>query len=111
MFVNSKFVLCFINTTAAYFGSGVYFARNSNYSVQDKYSAPESNGEKNILVCSLLVSQFTKGTKSMKIAPNIPGKEVLYDTLVDNTDNPTIFVAMKDFQAYPNYWIQFKVDK
>ena len=46
----------------------------------------------------------------MKIAPNIPGKEVLYDTLVDNTDNPTIFVATKDFQAYPNYWIQFKVN-
>ena len=33
----------------------------------------------------------------------------LYDTLVDNVGSPTIFVAMKDSQAYPRYWITFKI--
>ena len=47
----------------------------------------------------------------MKTAPMIDGKDVAYDTLVDNTANPTIFVAMRDSQAYPNYLIQFKLAK
>ena len=108
---NNLLIYYFTLYTAAYFGRGVYFARNSDYSVQDKYSAPDSSGEKNILVCSLLVSQFTKGAQSMKTAPMIDGKDVAYDTLVDNTANPTIFVAMRDSQAYPNYLIQFKLAK
>lgn len=35
-------------------------------------------------------------------------KQILYDTLVENVQNPTIFVAMKDSQAYPKYLIVFK---
>ena len=35
----------------------------------------------------------------------------LYDTLVDDVAKPTIFVAMKDSQAYPKYWITFKLNK
>ena len=93
------------------FGRGVYFALNSWYSVQDKYSVPDSNREKHILVCNLLVSQYTKGNKSMKVAPTIEGRQVCYDTLVDDVNNPTIFVAMKDSQAYPTYWITFKMVK
>ena len=47
----------------------------------------------------------------MKVAPKIPGKDIAYDTLVDDTSNPTIFVAMRDSQAYPKYLIQFKIAK
>ncbi len=36
--------------------------------------------------------------------------QVLYDTLVNRDDSPTIFVAMKDSQAYPKYWITFTKD-
>ena len=48
----------------------------------------------------------------MKTAPMIPDKlGIAYDTLVDNTSSPTIFVAMRDSQAYPKYLIQFKIAK
>ena len=46
----------------------------------------------------------------MKVAPPLaPGSDLLYDTLVDNKDNPTIFVALTDGQAYQEYIVSFKV--
>lgn len=50
----------------------------------------------------------------MKIAPPLDpsgNTHLLYDSLVDNTANPTIFVAMTDCQAYPKYLVTFKMDK
>lgn len=50
----------------------------------------------------------------MKIAPPLDpsgNTHLLYDSLVDNPANPTIFVAMADWQAYPKYLIIFKIDK
>lgn len=56
---------------AAQFGKGVYFALNAWYSAQDKYSTKNKNGHKHILVCTLLVGKYTKGHRTMKIAPSV----------------------------------------
>ena len=34
--------------------------------------------------------------------------QITYDTLVEKVDAPTIFVATKDSQAYPKYWLTVK---
>lgn len=94
---------------AAYFGKGVYFAERADYSAQDKYSAPNKDGHKHMFVCNLVVGEFTRGTRDMKIAPVLPTSPLLlHDTLVDDVTNPSIYVAMTDAQAYPEYLITFK---
>ena len=97
---------------AAFFGKGVYFAVDAAYSAQEKYSKPDDAGLQYMFVCSVIVGKYTKGTQAMKVAPPLtPGSKEVYDTLVDNEQMPTIFVAMSDAQAYPEYLITFKIDK
>lgn len=33
--------------------------------------------------------------------------EILFDSVVDDTGNPTIFVVFRDNQCYPEYLIKF----
>ena len=57
------------------------------------------------------MGKFTLGKQQMKVAPPLQaGSKDVFDTLVDNVNNPTIFVAMTDAQVYPEYLITFKVD-
>ncbi|KAJ8342153.1 hypothetical protein SKAU_G00320810 [Synaphobranchus kaupii] len=76
---------------AAVHGKGTYFA------VDPKYS-------------TVLVGEFTKGDDKMVAPPQRnPGKSAdLYDSVVDDTANPTMFIIFHDAQAYPEYLIKFK---
>jgi len=65
-----------------------------------------------MFVCNVLIGQYTQGNSSMKTAPQLnPSSNLLYDSLVDRMQDPTIFVAMTDSQAYPEYLITYKIDK
>ncbi len=45
----------------------------------------------------------------MKVAPTLQsGSNEVFDTLVNDEKTPTIFVAMSDGQAYPEYLVTFK---
>ncbi|XP_065328107.1 protein mono-ADP-ribosyltransferase PARP14-like [Pelmatolapia mariae] len=94
---------------AALYGNGTYFAVNASYSAIDQYSKPNQNGEKFIYVCRVLTGDFTLGKKGM-IEPPAKGTAStdLYDSVVDNLTNPTMFVVFHDAQAYPEYLITFK---
>lgn len=108
--INIPFTL-FLVCTAAVFGKGVYFAARANYSAQQKYSVPDEDGNQHMFICNVIVGKYTKGDKTMKVAPPLdPNKNehMLFDTLVDNTANPNIFVTMSDSQAYPEYLITFR---
>ena len=98
-------------TLAAVFGRGVYFAVNAEYSAQKQYSVPDKDtGNQHMFVCSVLIGEYTKGTRDMKVAPSLrPGSKDVFDSLVNNEKDPTIFVALTDAQAYPEYLITFKV--
>ena len=97
---------------AACFGRGAYFAVNASYSAQEQYSAPDKSGNQHMFVCNVVIGEYTQGKSSMKVAPPLSGNtHLLYDSLVNNTANPSIFVAMTDCQAYPKYLITFKIDK
>ena len=105
---------CFIVTrylyTATVYGKGVYFARDAFYSAQDKYSPPDANGLKHMYHVRVLTGEYTLGTADTIVPPpKDPQKDrnVLFDSTVENVQDPTIFVTYNDAQAYPEYLITF----
>lgn len=96
-------------TAAAFFGQGVYFAVEAGYSAQEKYAVPDSSGLQHMFVCRMIVGQYTQGKQGMKTAPPLSADSTeVFDSLVNDVTTPTIFVAMTDAQAYPEYLITFK---
>jgi poly [ADP-ribose] polymerase 10/14/15 len=115
------------------FGQGAYFALTAKNSSEEKYARSNDQKEQIILYCSLLVGRTLKGTREMrdpnaskharkKKKSNDGGEKSdeaeecaeaaaqpdHYDTAVNDVADPTIFVAFKDAQAYPEYIIVFK---
>ena len=57
----------------------------------------------------VLTGEFTRGGSAMIIAPPKAPKDptVLFDSVVDTTTNPSIFVVFYDADAYPEYLITY----
>ena len=90
------------------YGQGVYFAKEWWYSAYDKYSPPDPNRHKRIYQARVLTGQYTVGKQEYFDAPLKPNNQVLrYDSVVNNEQNPLIYVIFKDAQAYPEYLITF----
>ena len=61
-------------------------------------------------VAKVLVGQYYKGTNRQSVVPSPkdPSKpEVLFDSVVNDAGNPSIFVVFFDNQCYPEYLIKF----
>ena len=99
-------LICMFAATA--YGDGVYFAKDASYS--ETYTQPGPHGERCMYLARVLVGKYTAGKQGMKSPPPIdPTKpEILYDSVVNRKDNPTIFVIFNDFHCYPEYIITFK---
>ena len=91
------------------YGDGVYFAVNSSYSDQG-YSAPDSSGNKRMYRCLVLTGDYSKGARGMRMLPAKSGQQshMLYDSLTDNTNSPSMFIIFHDCQAYPEHLITYK---
>ena len=96
----------FVVTTATAYGKGVYFAREVSYSAQKMYSPPDENGIRYIFQCNVLTGEFVKGIPDY-IEPPAKKGLIRFNSVVDNVDDPMIFVVFKDAQAYPEYLISF----
>lgn len=88
----------------------MYFALNAGYSARTKYSVPNKEGIQFLFICSVIIGEYTVGKKEMKVAPPLKGSSLVYDTLVETMKKPTIFVALSDAQAYPEYLLSFKLN-
>lgn len=57
----------------------------------------------------VLVGKYTDGEQGMKAPPaRDPSRpEMLFDSVVDKTEDPTIFVVFNDYHVYPEYLITF----
>lgn len=92
----------------SWYGTGVYFAVDAAYSADSRYSKPDAAGLKRMYVARVLTGRHTLGNSSMKAPPprgDDPSDK--YDSLVDNLQNPRMFVIFHDDQAYPEYLITF----
>lgn len=60
-------------------------------------------------LCRVLTGDYTLGKQNMIVPPAKGAIAVQkYDSVVDNTGNPSMFVIFHDTQAYPEYLITFK---
>lgn len=110
----SRIKVCFPNTCVIFigvrYGNGVYFARDASYSLF--YSQVprllSSGSQPKMYIAKVLVGKYTLGKKGLKAPPsrNDPSNPaLLYDSVVDDVNNPTIFVIFQDNQYYPEYLI------
>ncbi|XP_031969832.1 protein mono-ADP-ribosyltransferase PARP14-like isoform X1 [Corvus moneduloides] len=95
---------------AAAIGNGTYFAVHASYSARDTYSIPDVKGQKHMYLARVLTGQYCDGREGLKAPPpRSPADPTdLYDSVVDDEINPTVFVIFNDIQAYPQYLITFK---
>jgi len=101
--------LCVIVATVH--GRGVYFAVKFELSASNTYAEPDTTGNKHVYLSRVLTGDYTKGSQTYIAPPQKPsttGAANRYDSVVDNTTTPTIFVIFSDTQAYPEYLIIFK---
>lgn len=83
----------------------MYFATKAFVSVQDQFSPCDVHGNKYVFVTRTLVGAYTVGSQHLRAPPLREGDALLrrYDSVVDNLNNPAIFVIFNDTQAYPQY--------
>lgn len=90
-------------------GRGSYFAKNANYS--HKYGAKTE--PRYMFLANVLVGRYAKGNDKMARPPPLPEDEAtykheLYDSTVDNVDDPQCYVIYDKEKCYPNYLIRYK---
>jgi poly [ADP-ribose] polymerase 10/14/15 len=107
--IQQGFNRSFCGKNATVWGKGVYFARDGEYSSREAYSIPDNKGIKYVMACRVMVGEFCKG-KTNALTPDVRDHKThsLYDSTVDNVNNPGIYVTYHDAQAYPEYIIRFK---
>lgn len=90
------------------FGHGTYFARDASYSDDYARKIPGTE-QKQMLVVDVVVGRWTRGKKGMKVMPLLPGQQYArFNSLVNNSGDPTIFVVHHSNQAYPAYLITYE---
>ena len=73
-----------------------------------RYSKPNARGERFMFLCRVLVGDYCLGKQDAVTPDPRPGSAVdLYDSTVDNVQDPKIFVTYHDPQVYPEYLIEF----
>lgn len=88
---------------------GSYFARDANYS--DNYCKAKDD-EKVMFVAQVLVGEYAVGNPIYTRPPaKLTGVLDTYDSCVDRTVNPSVFVIFEKHQAYPAYLIFYREEK
>ena len=98
----------FCGKNATLYGKGVYFARDASYSTYPLYSPPDARGLQTIFLVRCVVGEWSKGVRdALTPAERDARRNLLYDTTVDNVEDPSIYVTYHDAQAYPEYRVRF----
>ncbi|XP_040886837.1 protein mono-ADP-ribosyltransferase PARP14-like [Toxotes jaculatrix] len=97
----------FAGTHGAFFGNGVYFAVDAQYSAS-KFSPADASGLRRLYVARVVTGRYTVGKPGMKaVPPRGTDHTDCFDSLVDNQQPPSMYVIFHDDQAYPEYLITF----
>ena len=91
------------------YGRGVYFAKSATYSASSQYSPPDAynHNHKHMFLAKVLTGDYVRGDSTLIQPPKKSPGTGRYDSCVDKTNNPTIFVVFRDSQVYPAYLITF----
>ena len=88
------------------YGKGNYFARDTSYSADDRFSPADAQGVKYMFVARILVGETVLGHGGLRRAERPDG--TLVDTAVDDEADPAIYVTFDNGQAMPVYVIAFR---
>jgi len=88
----------FCGKNATMYGKGVYFARDAEYSARTQYAHPNSKGIQHMFVCRVVVGVYCIGRQNA-LTPDVRQGHQLYDTTVNNMNDPEIYVTYHDAQA------------
>ena len=90
------------------YGLGRYFAVNAKYS--HSYTKADSSDVRYMFLADVLVGRYTLGSSLLNSPPpsSLKNPHKFYDSVVDNTVNPTLFVIFEPDQCYPRYLISYK---
>eukprot|EP01083_Nonionella_stella_P070158 187568_1 len=90
------------------YGEGTYFARDAIYSVSYAEQSRWDNRCR-MFLCKVLCGESVRGSNGITLQewPKKHGDELIYDSLVDDIQDPTIFVIHDDIRAYPMYIVHF----
>ena len=102
-------IQCYFISLATALGRGVYFARDASYSARDIYTPRDVNGHKYMYYARVLTGQYTLGNSALLVPPpkDPSNPSVLHESVVDDMQNPHIFVVFQDAHVYPEYLIVF----
>ncbi|XP_076818266.1 uncharacterized protein LOC143463875 isoform X3 [Clavelina lepadiformis] len=91
---------------ATLYGRGVYFAIESSYS--HGYTTKDSSHTRKMFLADVITGQYCSGHSLLVTPPVIPGSNNdPYDSTVNNTSTPSIFVVFKDASVYPLYLVTY----
>ena len=96
----------FCGKNATMYGKGVYFARDASYSSSTTYSKPNAKGEQHMFLVRVVIGEYSLGKKDA-LTPDVRTGHQLFDSTVNNMQDPSIFVTYHDAQAYPEYLVKF----
>lgn len=107
--INNGFNRSYCGAHGVLYGQGVYFAADASYSAQSYLTGYKPGMKRYMFLVKALTGEFIKGNPSMRVLPPVkPSKAtVLYDSAVDDVNNPMEFVIFHDTQAYPEYLITY----
>ncbi|XP_060729490.1 protein mono-ADP-ribosyltransferase PARP15-like [Tachysurus vachellii] len=92
-----------LRTEMTAYGRGIYFMLMLHVPRED------TSGQKVMFLGQAETGTFTVGRKGISVPPPVdpfnPG--ILYHSVVDNKDNPTVFVMFSSDRTYPEYCITF----
>lgn len=91
-------------------GEGSYFAVEASYS--NNYSSQSGEKTRFMFLARVLTGEYKLGGPDLRRPPlkdpNNPASD-LYDSCVDNEEEPKIFVIFNDEQCYPSYLIKYRL--
>ena len=99
------------SAVGAIWGDGTYFARDSKYN--HDYTEPKNDvltrqSQRKMLLNRVIVGEWDQGAQGIKNFPMVNGEKYRQcNSLVDNVENPSIFVIQHSNQAYPAYVITY----
>ena len=106
---NNNVIYLYVCVCLAYTGQlgiGVYFYTKPEDAITHQCG---TSGPRWLYRCAVLTGTCGQGATGLKEPPpRDPAKvNVLHDCVVDNVQNPQVYVAFYDHQCYPHYLVTF----
>ena len=98
-------------STIANYGEGTYFARDAKYCVPWFCAYDKHDRADKLFCCLVLMGESIVGREKYKLREwpkKNGGQGLLYDSLVDDPNDPSVFVIHENARAYPMFIIHIR---